>query len=137
MGRISASKFRKPESVRCTCRRTLLKGGSPITEKDDEEEPLAAWEALLLPNWRWEALEKDGDGVYYGRVKSPKTYDKWEYGHFTQEQLKEAGAYRVDVDIESGEEPFPDGGYKLSEVYETELQALEEKYLEEGELDDY
>lgn len=102
---------------------------------------MAAWEALLLPNWRWEALEKDGDGVYYGRVKSPNTYDKWEYGYFTQDQLEEAGAYRVDVDIESGEEPFPDGGMELAEVYETELQALEDTYLEDederGDLDDY
>jgi len=28
---------------------------------DTEEEPLAAWEALLLPDWRWEAFEKEDD----------------------------------------------------------------------------
>lgn len=82
---------------------------------DGDEELVAAWEALLLPDWRWEALEKEDDGLYYGRVKSPKTYGKWEYGHFTQEQLEEAGAYRVDADIDDNEPVFPDGGYPLAQ----------------------
>lgn len=55
-------------------------------------------------------------------MKSPNTYGNWEYGYFTQEQLEEARAYRVDVD---DGEPFPDGGIPLdAEVYETELEAL-------------
>jgi hypothetical protein len=108
-------------------------GDDPINDHDheDDEEPIAAWEALLLPDWRWEALDKRDDDLYYGRVKSPKTYGNWEYGHFTQEQLKEAGAYRVDEDIGSNEPLFPDGGYELSDVYETELAALD--YREEGD----
>lgn len=60
-------------------------------------------------------------------MKSPNTYGKWEYGYFSQEQLEEAGAYRVDEDIDSGEPLFPDGGYiadDVAEVYETELAAL-------------
>jgi len=61
-------------------------------------------------------------------VKSPNTYGNWEYGYFTQSQLEEAGAYRVDEDIGSDEPLFPDGGYELDElvdVYETELAARE------------
>lgn len=72
---------------------------------------VAAWEALLLPNWRWEALEKEEDGRYYGRVKSPNTYGNWEYGYFTNEQLETAGAYRVDTDLDRDEPLYPDGGY--------------------------
>lgn len=91
---------------------------------------MARWEALLLPDWTWEAYEKADDGLYFGRVKSPKTYDQWEYGYFTQEQLEEAGAYRVDTEIQSDEQLFPDGGTEeIVAVYETELEAL----LEEGE----
>lgn len=102
---------------------------------DDHEadEPLAAWEALLLPDWRWEAFKKlEEDGLYYGRVKSPKTYDNWEWGYFSEDQLEQARAYRVDTDLE--DEPlFPDGGYELSEVLETELTALYEPYRDEDE----
>lgn len=91
------------------------------------EEPLAAWEALLLPDWRWEAYDKieDEDGLYYGRVRSPNTYDNWEWGYFSQDQLEEAGAYRVDTDIDNEEDVFPDGGYELSNLFETELAALQ------------
>jgi hypothetical protein len=66
-------------------------------------------------------------------VKSPNTYDEWEYGYFTQDQLEEAGAYRVDEDIGSDEPLFPDGGYRLSHVYEVELAALEYELEEEDE----
>lgn len=38
-------------------------------EDEEDEEPLAAWEALLLPNLRWEAFEKEDNGLYYSRVK--------------------------------------------------------------------
>lgn len=86
----------------------------------------------MLPEWRWEAFDKKEDDVYYGRVKSPNTYGNWEYGYFTQDQLEEAGAYRVDTEIEDGE-LFPDGGQYLSDLYETELAALEDEYLEEGD----
>jgi hypothetical protein len=89
---------------------------------------------LLLPNWKWEALEKRDDGLYYGRVKSPNTYGNWEYGSFSQDQLEQAGAYRVDTEIDGDEELFPDGGYTVEDlvnVYETELQAV----LEEAEDD--
>lgn len=92
---------------------------------------MARWEALLLPDWTWEAYRKADDGLYFGRVKSPKTYDNWEYGYFSRDQLEEAGAYRVDVDIRSEEDLFPDGGY-LADIYETELEALlKEAYHEE------
>lgn len=113
-----------------SCRNTKsrYRGGESITE----EEPIAAWEALLLPDWRWEAFQKEDEELYYGRVKSPKTHDRWEYGYFTREQLKQARAYRVDTDLE-GEPLFPDGGYKLSEVLETELTALYEPYPDEDE----
>lgn len=92
---------------------------------DEDEEPIARWKALLLPDWTWEALEKEEDGLYYGRVTSPKTHDQWEYGYFTQEQLEEAGAYRVDTCIEDGE-LYPYGGdEELARLYEAELDALQ------------
>lgn len=64
-------------------------------------------------------------------MKSPNTYDRWEYGYFSEEQLKQAGAYRVDLDPDSDNPLFPDGGQveDLVGVYETELEAL----LEEGD----
>ena len=78
-------------------------------------------------------MKIEDEGLYYGRVKSPKTYDQWEYGYFTTEQLEEARAYRVD-DIDDNEPVFPDGG--LTEIYETELEALlEEAYREEVDED--
>lgn len=77
----------------------------------------------MLPDWTWEALEKEAEGLYYGRVKSPLTYDTWEYGSFTREQLEEAGAYRVD--LHDDEDVYPDGGWEeLVNVYETEFNAL-------------
>jgi len=82
-----------------------------------------------LPDWRWEALEKEDEELYYGRVKSPNTYDNWEYGYFTQDQLEEAGAYRVDTSIDEGE-LFPDGGFELAEIYETELDALQHEEVD-------
>ncbi|MDZ7688633.1 MAG: hypothetical protein U5J64_07925 [Halobacteriales archaeon] len=97
----------------------------------DDEEPLAVWEAALLPDWTWEAYDKEEDDVYFGRVKSPQNYGNWEWGYFTRNQLEKAGAFRVDRDVESYEETFPDGGQtELSaDIYETELEAL----LEEDE----
>lgn len=44
-------------------------------------------------------------------MKSPHTYDKWEYGYFTRDQLEEAFAYRVDDNMDEHEPVFPDGGY--------------------------
>jgi hypothetical protein len=88
---------------------------------------LASWEAAFLPDWEWEAYDKEEDGVYFGRVKSPNTYGNWEYGYFTQEQLEEAGAYRTDLDPEDDAPLFPDGGQYVEDlvpVYETELEAL-------------
>lgn len=76
----------------------------------DEEEPLASWEAAFLPDWEWEAYRKEDDDAYFGRVRSPHTYGRWEYGYFTQSQLEEAGAYRTDVDDGDVGELFPDGG---------------------------
>lgn len=94
---------------------------APIADDQDEEEPIAAWEALLLPGWRWEAFEREDEGLYYGRVKSPRTYGDWEWGYFTQGQLSEAEAYRVDDDPDGNEPVFPDGGGHR--LYETELAA--------------
>lgn len=110
----------------CTsCRPTSTSERVISIDDYDEEEPIARWEALLLPDWTWEALEKEEDGLYYGRVKSPKTHDQWEYGYFTQEQLEEAGAYRVDTGIEDGV-LYPDGGAEeLARLYEAELDALQ------------
>lgn len=51
------------------------------------------------------------------------TYDSWDYGYFSTDQLERARAYRVDD--EHPEELFPDGGEK-AEIYETEFAALEE-----------
>jgi hypothetical protein len=98
-----------------------------------DEEPLASWEAAFLPNWEWEAYDKveDEEGLYFGRVRSPNTYDQWEYGYFSQEQLEKAGAYRTDLETSSDEPLFPDGGVveDIVGVYETELEAL----LEDGD----
>jgi hypothetical protein len=76
----------------------------------EEEEPLASWEAVLLPDWEWEAYDSEEDGLYFGRVRSPLTYGDWEYGYFSEQQLEKAGAYRTD--LEHGEDAplFPDGG---------------------------
>ena len=89
---------------------------------------MATWEAAFL-GWTWEAFEKEDDeGLYYGRVSSPLTYHTWEYGYFTEEQLRTAGAYRTDVEVDDNEELFPDGGYREDsaqvKLYETELNAL-------------
>ena len=101
----------------------------------DDEEPIASWEAAFLPNWEWEAYDKDKDDVYFGRVRSPNTYGNWEYGYFSQDQLKEVGAYRTDLDPDDSEPLFPDGGTveDIVGVYETELEALleGERLLEE------
>jgi len=105
---------------------TESKGDPEIVEDYEDEEPLAEWEALLLPNWKWEAFDKEEDGLYFGRVKSPNTYGNWEWGYFSQEQLEEAGGYRVDTEIDSDEDLFPDGGQPedFAALYETELAAL-------------
>ena len=88
---------------------------------------MATWEAAFL-GWTWEAFEKEDDELYYGRVSSPLTYDTWEYGYFTEEQLRTAGAYRTDVETDEDEELFPDGGYREDsaqvKLYETELDAF-------------
>ena len=67
-------------------------------------------------------------------MRSPNTYGKWEYGYFSQEQLEKAGAYRTDIDPDSEETLFPDGGTveDIVGVYETELEAMLER--EGGEL---
>ena len=69
--------------------------------------------------------------MYFGRVKSPNTDGRWEYGYFSKDQLEEAGAYRTDLDPESDEPLYPDGGTveDVVNVFETELEAL----LEEGD----
>jgi len=104
-----------------------------MSEDYEDEEPLAVWEAALLPNWTWEAYDKEEDDLYFGRVKSPQNYGNWEWGYFTRNQLEKAGAFRVDEDVDEYEETFPDGG-EIEEfigVYETELEAL----LEEEETE--
>jgi hypothetical protein len=90
----------------------------------DEEEPLAVWEALLLPGWQWEAFERTGENLYFGRVRSSSTFGRWEYGCFSTEQLESFGGYRIDTDY-GDEERFPDGGYELTRVIETEFTALQ------------
>ena len=104
----------------------------------DDEEPLARWEAAFLPDWEWEAFDKveEDDEVYFGRVKSPNTYGRWEYGYFSREQLKQAGAYRTDLDPDDEEPLFPDGSRveDIVGVFETELDALQ--YLESEDRGD-
>lgn len=97
----------------------------------DDEDPIASWEAAFLPNWEWEAYDKEQEDVYFGRVKSPNTYGRWEYGYFTQDQLEQAGAYRTDLDPSDDEPLFPDGGEieDIVGLYETELEAM----LEQGD----
>jgi hypothetical protein len=94
-----------------------------------DEEPVAAWEAAFLPDWHWEAYEMvdETDTVYFGRVKSPYTHGRWEYGYFSQDQLEEAGAYRTDVDPDSDAPLFPDGGLaeEIARLYEVEFEALQ------------
>jgi len=93
----------------------------------EEDEPLASWEAAFLPDWTWEAYEKEDEDLYFGRVKSPNTYDQWEYGYFSTRQLQQAGAYRTDLDPDESEPLFPDGGQvddSEFKLYETELEAL-------------
>jgi len=115
----------------------------PIIENSDMAEDdlteddglIASWEAALLPNWEWEAYEKTEDGLYYGRVQSPQSYGRWEWGYFSAEQLSKAGAYRTDLDPDDDEPLLPDGGYAPAEeaarLFETELDALE--YLDGDE----
>ena len=61
-------------------------------------------------------------------MSSPLTYDTGEWGYFTEEQLRTAGAYRTDVEVDDDEELFPDGGYRedpaQAKFYETEFDAL-------------
>ena len=61
-------------------------------------------------------------------MSSPLTYDTWEYGYFTEEQLRTVGAYRTDVEVDDDEELFPDGGHREDsaqvKLYETELDAF-------------
>ena len=90
---------------------------------------MASWEAAFLPDWEWEAYDKEEDGLYFGRVKSPNTYGRWEYGYFSREQLEKAGAYRTDLETDSDAPLFPDGGLPedYAQLYETELDALLEE----------
>lgn len=82
------------------------------------EEPIATWESALLHDWEWQALrvvERDAEVVvalgddptdpeterttiYHGRVRSPMTHDRWEYGTFSASDLKTALAFRTDKD---------------------------------------
>jgi cation diffusion facilitator CzcD-associated flavoprotein CzcO len=61
-------------------------------------------------------------------MSPPLTYDTWEWGYFTEEQLRTAGAYPTDVEVDENEELFPDGGCRedlaQAKLYETELDAL-------------
>lgn len=74
-------------------------------------------------------MRKEDDDLYYGRVRSPYTHDRWEYGYFSRDQLEEARAYRVDENVGDHEPVFPDGGYVLDRDFYT--LVLEER--EEGE----
>jgi len=96
-----------------------------VIDHYNDEEPLAVWEALLLPNWRWEAYEKPEKKLYFGRVRSPNTYGQWEYGYFSTEQLQTVGGYRIDTNSDD-KERFPDGGYELTYVIETEFEAFQQ-----------
>lgn len=79
-------------------------------------DPIATWESTTMPDWEWEAYEveetdaelvtdTDEDGepittegtIYFGRVRSPQTYGKWEVGSFSSHDLREALAFRTDA----------------------------------------
>lgn len=82
---------------------------------DLPDEPLATFEALRLPGWEWEVYEVEERGVtvavgadatgeteteetdlFFGRVRSPNTYGRWEWGSFSRADLSRAAAYRTD-----------------------------------------
>lgn len=88
----------------------------------------------MLPHWEWEAYDKADDGRYYGRVKSPQTYGRWEWGYFTDDQLRTAGAYRTDTDIDSDEPLFPDGGQPVDALTPTDPKAALDDDEREGDL---
>ena len=90
-------------------------GGAVDVEADD---PLATFQAALLPNWSWEVYDVEERGaevvtdpdpatgehgttetaIYFGRTKSPNTFGRWEVGRFSRHELETAGAFRTDAD---------------------------------------
>lgn len=87
---------------------------APQDADTTDETPIATFAATDAPGWTWEVLEvetedadvvlgvEDGEPIvayttiYFGRVKSPFTHGRWEYGTFTKRDLRQAGATRTD-----------------------------------------
>ena len=68
-------------------------------EIENGEEPLAVFASARAPGWEWQAFRverEQPETVYYGRVRSPLTNDRWEYGTFTETELETADAREVD-----------------------------------------
>lgn len=91
----------------------------------DDEEPLAVYDSFCPSGWRWEVYEVSGRNVealvdfydghgpfiertslFFGRVRSPESEGRWEYGFFTAWAIRRANASRIDVEDQS-EEPWP------------------------------
>jgi hypothetical protein len=96
-----------------------------MIDEYEDQEPLACWEAYRLPDCQWEAYEQDGEDGYYGRVKNPMTFGRWAWGYFSKDELRNAAAYRVD--IEDDEQLFPDGGYTVEKVVDEILEDTESR----------
>ena len=66
------------------------------------DDPYAIYRSDLLPHWEWRVLKKwqKDDNKPFARwfcaVKSPFTYNEWEYGDtYVEEILKDAKAYEI------------------------------------------
>lgn len=66
----------------------------------DEDDPIAVFVTERDPRWEWQAFSIDRetptDTIYYGRVRSPLTRGKWEWGTFTEDDLESVSAEEVD-----------------------------------------
>ena len=61
----------------------------------DEDDPLAVFVSERAPEWEWQAFcidRETPETVYYGRVRSPLTNGRWEWGTFSQSDLNTADA---------------------------------------------
>lgn len=65
----------------------------------DEDDPIAVFVSARAPGWEWQAFRIDRETpekVYYGRVRSPLTNGRWEWGTFSQSDLDTADAQEIE-----------------------------------------
>ncbi|HET7325476.1 MAG TPA: hypothetical protein VFJ06_14205 [Halococcus sp.] len=65
----------------------------------DEDDPIAVFVSECAPGWEWQAFSIDRETpetVYYGRVRSPLTGGRWEWGTFSQSDLDTADAQEIE-----------------------------------------